>query len=37
VTNRTTGALIRQMPTLEVLQAMQNIDRMIGLIFNRKT
>ena len=37
VTNRSTGALIRQMPTLEVLQAMQNIDRMIGLIFNRKT
>jgi flagellar protein FlaG len=35
VTNRTTGELIRQMPSAEVLKAMQNIDQMMGLIFNR--
>ena len=35
VTNRTTGELIRQMPSTEVLKAMQNIDQMMGLIFNR--
>ena len=35
VTNRTTGELIRQMPTAEALKAMQNIDQMMGLIFNR--
>ena len=34
VTNRTTGELIRQMPTAEALKAMQNIDQMMGLIFN---
>ena len=37
VTNRSTGELIRQMPSLEALQAMQNIDHMMGLIFNSKT
>jgi len=37
VTNRSTGELIRQMPSLEALQAMQNIDQMMGLIFNNKT
>ena len=37
VTNRSTGELIRQMPSLEALKAMQNIDRMMGLIFNHKT
>ena len=35
VTNRITGELIRQMPTAEALKAMQNIDQMMGLIFNR--
>ena len=35
VTNRTTGELIRQMPSAEALKAMQNIDQMMGLIFNR--
>ena len=35
VTNRTTGELIRQMPTAEALKAMQNIDQMMGLIFNQ--
>ena len=35
VTNRTTGELIRQMPTAEALKAMQNIDQMMGLIFNK--
>ena len=34
VTNRKTGELIRQMPSAEVLKAMQNIDEMMGLIFN---
>ena len=37
VTNRSTGELIRQMPSIEALKAMQNIDQMIGLIFNRQT
>ena len=37
VTNRSTGELIRQMPSLEALKAMQNIDRMMGLIFSNKT
>ena len=36
VTNRTTGELIRQMPSAEVLKAMQNIDEMMGLIFNSR-
>jgi len=35
VTNRITGELIRQMPTAEALKAMQNIDQMMGLIFNK--
>ena len=35
VTNRTTGELIRQMPSAEALKAMQNIDQMMGLIFNQ--
>jgi len=37
VTNKSTGELIRQMPSVEALRAMQNIDQMMGLIFNRKT
>ena len=37
VTNRSTGELIRQMPSLEALKAMQNIDHMMGLIFNSKS
>jgi len=37
VTNRTTGDLIRQMPSAEALKAMQNIDQMMGLIFNKST
>jgi flagellar protein FlaG len=37
VSNKTTGELIRQMPSVEALKAMQNIDQMMGLIFNKKT
>mgnify|MGYP001312889521 CR=1 len=37
VTNKSTGELIRQMPSVEALKAMQNIDQMMGLIFNEKT
>ena len=37
VSNRSTGELIRQMPSVEALKAMQNIDQMMGLIFNAKT
>jgi flagellar protein FlaG len=37
VRNRSTGELIRQMPSVEALKAMQNIDQMMGLIFNAKT
>jgi len=37
VSNRNTGELIRQMPSVEALKAMQNIDQMMGLIFNKKT
>jgi flagellar protein FlaG len=37
VSNKNTGELIRQMPSIEVLKAMQNIDQMMGLIFNQKT
>ena len=37
VSNKTTGELIRQMPSVEALKAMQNIDQMMGLIFNDKT
>jgi len=33
VTNVNTGELIRQMPSLEALKAMQNMDQMMGLIF----
>jgi len=36
VTNRTTGELIRQMPTIEALKSMQNMDQMMGLIFNKE-
>ena len=36
VINRTTGELIRQMPTLEALKSMQNMDQMMGLIFNKE-
>ena len=37
VSNKSTGELIRQMPSVEALKAMQNIDQMMGLIFNDKT
>jgi flagellar protein FlaG len=37
VTNKSTGELIRQMPSVEALKAMQNIDQMMGLLFNKKT
>lgn len=37
VTNTSTGELIRQMPSVEALKAMQNIDQMMGLLFNKKT
>ena len=37
VTNSSTGELIRQMPSVEALKAMQNIDQMMGLIFNKRT
>jgi flagellar protein FlaG len=37
VSNSSTGELIRQMPSVEALKAMQNIDQMMGLIFNQKT
>ena len=37
ITNSNTGELIRQMPSVEALKAMQNIDQMMGLIFNKKT
>jgi flagellar protein FlaG len=37
VTNKSTGELIRQMPSVEALKVMQNIDHMMGLIFNQKT
>jgi uncharacterized FlaG/YvyC family protein len=37
VSNKNTGELIRQMPSVEALKAMQNIDQMMGLIFNQKT
>jgi flagellar protein FlaG len=36
VINRTTGELIRQMPTIEALKSMQNMDQMMGLIFNKE-
>ena len=37
VSNKSTGELIRQMPSVEALKAMQNIDQMMGLIFNKRT
>ena len=37
VSNKSTGELIRQMPSVEALKAMQNIDQMIGLIFSSQT
>ena len=37
VSNKNTGELIRQMPSMEALKAMQNIDQMMGLIFNKRT
>jgi uncharacterized FlaG/YvyC family protein len=37
VSNLTTGELIRQMPSVDVLRAMNNIDRMMGLIFSERT
>jgi uncharacterized FlaG/YvyC family protein len=35
VSNKSTGELIRQMPSVEALKATHNIDKMLGLIFNR--
>ena len=37
VTVMSNGELIRQMPSVEALKAMQNIDQMMGLIFNQRT
>ena len=37
VSNLTTGELIRQMPSVEALKAMNNIDHMMGLIFSERT
>ena len=37
VSNKSTGELIRQMPSVEALKAMQNMDTMIGLIFSTQT
>jgi flagellar protein FlaG len=37
VSNLTTGELIRQMPSVEALKAMNNIDNMMGLIFSERT
>jgi len=36
VTNMTTGELIRQMPSVEALRSMQNMDQMMGLIFSKE-
>jgi flagellar protein FlaG len=36
VSNLSTGELIRQMPTLEALNSMRNIDHMMGLIFSER-
>ena len=36
VSNLTTGELIRQMPTAEALNAMKNLDHMMGLIFSER-
>lgn len=37
VTNQNTGELVRQLPFEDTLQFMRNLDRMIGLIFDKKT
>ena len=37
VSNLTTGELIRQMPSVDALKAMNNIDHMMGLIFSERT
>ena len=37
VSNLTTGELIRQLPSVEALKAMQNMDHMMGLIFSERT
>ena len=36
VTNKTTGKVIRQIPSVEALESMKNIDEMVGLIFNQR-
>ena len=36
ITDKNTGDIIRQMPSTEVLTAMENIDLMVGVIFNQK-
>ena len=37
VSNKSTGELIRQMPSVEALKATQSIDQMMGLIFNHSS
>ena len=36
ITDKNTGGIIRQMPSVEVLKAMANIDLMVGVIFNQE-
>ena len=36
ITDKNTGDIIRQMPSIEVLSAMENIDLMVGVIFNQE-
>ena len=36
ITDKNTGDIIRQMPSIEALKAMKNIDLMVGVIFNQK-
>jgi len=36
ISDKNTGDIIRQMPSVEVLKAMENIDLMVGVIFNQE-
>ncbi len=36
ISDKNTGDIIRQMPSVEVLKAMENIDLMVGVIFNQQ-
>jgi len=36
ISDKNTGDIIRQMPSIEVLKAMENIDLMVGVIFNQE-